>query len=75
MLQAYVERNSEVRIRRQVELHLVGAHLCLTQWIPGHRAPRWWVAWLGHEPPHVCIRGVLWGREFRVRAALWPAAE
>lgn len=65
--------SSEKDIRWQLEVHVIGAHVCLTSFEKGRkgRFSSVWVTWLPVELPHVAICGVLYGKEFRVRLPLW----
>lgn len=60
------------RVLCQVEVHLVGAHVCLTFGKPGERIRPVWVSWLPAECPHLAMCGQLFGRHFRVNVPLWP---
>ena len=67
-----VYRNDVREVRAQIEVHLVGAHVCLTHRAKGSKLQRVWVTWLPRETPHVGVCGVLFGKCFRLNVALWP---
>jgi hypothetical protein len=63
--------SADARVDWQLEMHVVGAHVCLTRMNGGKGRSSVWVTWLPLELPHVSICGVLQGKRFRYRWPLW----
>jgi hypothetical protein len=65
--------SADARVDWQLELHVVGAHLCLTHLDQKEKKGRSsvWVTWLPLELPHAAICGVLQGKRFRLHLPLW----
>ena len=63
-------QSADPRVDWQLELHVVGAHVCLTKF-DRNKVSSVWVTWLPLELPHVAVCGVLHGKRFRYRWPLW----
>jgi hypothetical protein len=66
----HVQPYTCMAVQWQIEVHLVGAHVCLTHWERKEGRSVVWVTWLPAELPHVAVCGVLHGKRFRVRVPL-----